>query len=74
MNPEIAIDRDRCMGSGNCSFHAPATFDLDDDLKAVVLDPAGDPADAVALAAEGCPTGAITVNPAAEPDDSGPDD
>ena len=49
------------MGSGNCSFHAPSTFDLDDDLKAVVLDPDGDPPAKVRLAVDGCPTGALRV-------------
>jgi ferredoxin len=57
----IEIDNERCMGSGNCSFHAPATFDLGDDMKAVVLDPDGDGVDVVRLAADGCPTRAITV-------------
>lgn len=57
----IEIDRERCMGSGNCSFHAPGTFELDDDLKAVVTDSAADPPAKVRLAAESCPTNAITV-------------
>jgi ferredoxin len=57
----IHIDRDTCMGSGNCAFHAPATFDLDDDLKAIVIDPAGDPDDQVRLAADGCPTRSIAI-------------
>ena len=61
MSLQIIVDREKCMGSGNCSFHAPAVFDLDDELKVVVLDPAGDPDEAIRLAAEGCPTGAITV-------------
>jgi len=62
---EIQIDRDRCIGSGNCGFFAPATFDIDEDLKAVLLDtacgPDGDPEEKVLLAADGCPTEAITV-------------
>ena len=49
------------MGSGNCCFYAPATFDLDDDMKAIVIDPAGDPDDRIRLAAEGCPTQAISL-------------
>ncbi|MCU0273414.1 MAG: ferredoxin [Acidimicrobiales bacterium] len=57
----ITIDRDRCMGSGSCGFYAPATFDLDDALKAVVVDPAGDPAERIRMAAESCPTNAITI-------------
>jgi ferredoxin len=61
MAVEIRIDREKCMGSGNCSFWAPATFDLDDEGVAVVVDPEGDGDDKVVLAAQGCPTQAITV-------------
>jgi ferredoxin len=61
MAAEIRIDREKCMGSGNCSFWAPATFDLDDEGVAVVVDPEGDGDDKVVLAAQGCPTQAITV-------------
>ena len=49
------------MGSGNCSFWAPATFDLDDEGLAVVIDPSGNAFERVVLAAEGCPTTAISV-------------
>ena len=58
---DISIDRDACMGSGNCSFWAPGVFDLDDDGIAVVVDPAAQPDDKVILAAQGCPTQAITI-------------
>ena len=61
MGLDIRIDRDKCMGSGNCSFWAPATFDLDDDGVAVVTDPDGDPEEKVVVAAQGCPTQAISV-------------
>jgi len=58
----IVVDRERCIGSGNCSFYAPNTFDLDDELKSVVIDSAGDdPAD-VRAAAEGCPVNAISIH------------
>ena len=57
----IEINREVCMGSGNCSFWAPAVFDLDDDGVAVVIDAAGDTEEKVILAAQGCPTQAITV-------------
>jgi ferredoxin len=58
----IVVDRERCIGSGNCSFYAPNTFDLDDELKSVVTDPAGDdPAD-VRAAVEGCPVDAISIH------------
>ena len=58
---EIWIDRDVCMGSGNCSFWAPGVFDLDDDGIAVVVDPTAQPDDKVILAAQGCPTQAISI-------------
>lgn len=61
MTIRIEIDRDRCVGSGNCLFWAPATFDLDDDGQAVVIDPSGDAEDRIRVAAEGCPSKAITV-------------
>jgi ferredoxin len=64
---EISIDRERCMGSGNCSFWAPNTFDLDDDGVAIVINPNGDDASKIQNAANGCPTQAITLSEAAPP-------
>jgi ferredoxin len=63
----IAIDRDRCVGSGNCLFWAPGTFDLGDDGIAVVIDAGGDDEDRIRVAAEGCPTRAISVEAAGDP-------
>jgi ferredoxin len=57
----IKIDRDRCMGSGSCQSHAPQVFDLDDECRAIVIDPAGDTLQAIRNAAEGCPTHAIEI-------------
>lgn len=57
---EIHIDRERCMGSGVCSFHAPATFDLDAACKAVVVG-INDPVEAIRNAEESCPQRAIRV-------------
>jgi ferredoxin len=58
---EITIDAERCMGSGNCAFWAPQTFDIGDDNIAFVLDPDGDTEDKIRNAADGCPTQAITL-------------
>ncbi len=61
MNVEISIDREKCMGSGNCVYWAPQVFDLDDAGMAIVV---GDPLDddeRVHLAVRNCPTEAITV-------------
>ena len=50
------------MGSGNCAFWAPGVFDLDDDGIAVVLDPTAADDDKIIMAAQGCPTQAISVD------------
>ena len=57
----IEINREVCMGSGNCSFWAPGVFDLDEEGIAIVVDPAAQTEDKVILAAQGCPTQAITI-------------
>jgi ferredoxin len=58
---EIEVDPELCMGSGNCGFSAPGVFDLDDDGIAVVLDPTAAPEEKIILAAQGCPTQAISI-------------
>jgi ferredoxin len=58
----VEIDRERCMGSGNCVYWAGEVFDVADDMVAVVV---GDPdghVDRVIAAAEQCPTNAIRVS------------
>jgi ferredoxin len=57
----IEVDRDLCIGSGDCVDTAPAVFELDDDGKAVVLDPDGASVDEVVDAAANCPVTAIFV-------------
>ena len=57
---EITVDRTRCQGAGLCLFHAPLTFDQDDDCKVVLLDGRDDD-EAVRAAAEACPQRAITL-------------
>lgn len=61
MGLEVEIDRDVCMGSGNCLFAAPGVFALDEDGVATVVDPAGSAEDDIVVAARNCPTHAITV-------------
>jgi ferredoxin len=61
MEIEIDIDRDACMGSGNCVFTAPGVFELDDDSIARVVDPHASPEEAVVTAARQCPTHAISL-------------
>jgi ferredoxin len=58
---EVKIDWDRCMGSGNCLFWAPDTFDLSEDGHAVVVDADASTEERLRIAAEGCPVGAISL-------------
>jgi ferredoxin len=57
----LEVDRDLCMGSGMCIVYAPATFAHDEHTKAVVVDPAGDPIDAIRNAVQACPTSALRL-------------
>ncbi len=57
----ITIDRDVCIGSGNCVHWVPAVFDQDDDGYAIVLDPAAAPEERIREAARNCPTRAISL-------------
>ena len=64
---EIRIDRSLCMGSGQCLWYAPNTFDQDDNTVAVVIDQHGDPEDKIQTAIDSCPTQAISIVPKGEP-------
>jgi ferredoxin len=57
----VEVDRDLCIGSGDCVATAPAVFELDDEGKAVVLDPDAAPQEEVLEAARNCPVTAIFV-------------
>jgi ferredoxin len=61
MGLEVEVDREVCMGSGNCVYEAPGVFDLDDDSISFVIDPAASSEESVIAAARKCPTRAITV-------------
>jgi ferredoxin len=58
---EITVDRALCIGSGDCVDTAPDVFQLDDEDKAVVVDPDGASVDDVIVAAGNCPVSAIFV-------------
>lgn len=60
----ISIDRDTCIGSGNCVHWAPTVFDQDDEGYAIVIDADGAPEDKIREAARNCPTRSITVEAA----------
>ena len=57
----IEVDRALCIGSGDCVDTAPDVFQLDDEDKAVVVDPDGADTDTVLEAAGNCPVTAIFV-------------
>lgn len=56
----LTVNRDHCMGSGQCTFYAPNTFALDDMDIAVVIGTGGDSDDKVQQAIDVCPTRSIT--------------
>ncbi len=57
----VRVDRDLCIGLGNCVAIAPTVFELDEENKAVVLDPSSVSDDILLEAAESCPAKAIIV-------------
>ena len=58
---KVRIDRDLCIGVGNCVAIAPTAFKLDEENKAVVLEPSSVDDDALLEAAESCPANAIII-------------
>ena len=58
---EIRVDRNVCIGSAQCSWYAPNTFDQDEDVVAVVIDQHGDPEEQVQDAIRFCPTQSISL-------------
>ncbi|MFF0791764.1 ferredoxin [Streptomyces spiralis] len=64
----IDIDKDRCIGAGQCALAAPNVFTQDDEGFSTLLpgkeDGGGDPM--VREAARACPVGAITVTEPAD--------
>lgn len=61
MELEINVDRDRCLGSGQCVWLAPGVFDQDEKAIAFVVDPRGEPGEKIAKAVTGCPVEAISL-------------
>jgi ferredoxin len=58
---KVRVDRNLCIGVGNCVAYAPTVFKLDRKNKAVVLDPSSVDDDTLLEAAKSCPEEAIIV-------------
>lgn len=58
---EVRVSRARCIATKSCIHAAPRVFALDATRVATVINPSGEPLDAVMEAMENCPTGAISV-------------
>lgn len=58
---KVKLDRDLCTGVGNCVVIAPGVFKLDDQNKAVILDPNSADKKTLLDAATNCPMEAITI-------------
>jgi ferredoxin len=58
---KVSVDRDLCIGVGNCVAFAPTVFAFDEENKAIVLDPSSVDDDTLLAAAESCPESAIIV-------------
>lgn len=57
----ITVNKTRCIASGDCVETAPTVFQLDDEGKSEVLNPAGAADATIISAARSCPVKAITV-------------
>lgn len=63
MNPGVIIDRDLCVGTGQCVLAAPRFFDQDDREGLVLLreDAPEEFDDRVREAVRNCPTSALSL-------------
>ena len=57
----IVIDRDQCVGFGDCVKEAPVGFKLDDETVAVFVAPEAVERERLLRACDACPVDAITV-------------
>ena len=60
-NIRITIDREKCIGSGNCVFNAEGVFEQDEDGIAEVADPSAQTLETVEFAVSSCPVNAISL-------------
>jgi ferredoxin len=58
---KIRVDREACIGVGNCVAFAPTVFELDKENKAVVIDASSVDFNTLLEAAKSCPENAIII-------------
>ena len=58
---KIYVDRELCIGAASCVAIAPGVFQLDEENKAYVVSPEGADDETILLAAQSCPTRAISL-------------
>lgn len=58
---KVKIDRNLCIGLGNCVAAAPTVFKLDKSNKAVVMDIKSVDEETLMIAAESCPENAVII-------------
>jgi len=58
---KVTVDRDLCIGLGNCVAYASTVFALDKENKASVIDPKSVDDKTLLEAAESCPVSAIII-------------
>ena len=61
---QVSVDRDRCMGSGNCVVECPEVFSQEQDGTVILLDarPPEELREKVMAAVGGCPAVCISVD------------
>lgn len=58
---KIQVDRNLCIGAGSCTAITPEVFALDNDNKAIIVNPNANTDDNILLSAQSCPTNAILL-------------
>ena len=61
---KVTVVRNLCIGAASCIAVSPAVFELDDKRIAVIKPGAADAEENILLAAQSCPTKAITITDA----------
>jgi len=58
---DVKVDKEKCIGTGNCIDLAPAVFEFDAEGKSSVVNVSGADEKTLKEAAQSCPVEAITL-------------